>query len=105
MTMTAFGGGFTTLSGQTRNRIARLALDGSLDTTWNPSSDGAVNALVADPNGRLVAGGAFTTLGGQARSRIARFGGVTGYPTTITIRVTDPTGTATATFELRAGAY
>src|SRR2546428_554657 len=34
------GGAFTALGGQTRNRIARLNADGTLDTTFNPGANG-----------------------------------------------------------------
>ncbi len=70
------GGGFTTVDGQTRNRIARLHADtagtGFLDTTFDPNASGNVNALAIQANGRVVLGGAFTTVGGQTRNRLAR---------------------------------
>jgi uncharacterized delta-60 repeat protein len=67
------GGDFTTLGGATRNRIGRLnAIDGSLDTDFNPGADNTVNALAVQADGNIVVGGNFTTLGGQARQRIAR---------------------------------
>ncbi|QBB69067.1 hypothetical protein ELE36_00985 [Pseudolysobacter antarcticus] len=76
------GGGFTSLSpngsgANTRNHIARLNADGSLDTTFNPNANDTVNALALQPDGKLVLAGSFTTLspnGGGAitRNRIAR---------------------------------
>jgi hypothetical protein len=36
------GGLFTIIGGQFRNRIARLNVDGSLDTTFNPNANGNV---------------------------------------------------------------
>jgi len=62
------GGAFTSLqpngaaSPTTRNRIARLNSDGSLDTTFNPNANGAVLALALEPSGQIVVGGGFTTL-------------------------------------------
>ncbi|WP_198973154.1 delta-60 repeat domain-containing protein, partial [Xylophilus sp. ASV27] len=39
------GGAFTQLGGQTRNRLARLNADGSLDTGFNPGANGKVLSL------------------------------------------------------------
>ncbi|MGW8184632.1 MAG: Ig-like domain-containing protein [Candidatus Moraniibacteriota bacterium] len=68
------GGSFTTYNSITRNRIARLNTDGTLDTTFNPgtgpSSD--VYGVTIQPDGKIIIGGAFTTYGGVARSCIAR---------------------------------
>jgi hypothetical protein len=36
------GGGFTTLAGQTRNRIGRLNPDGTLDTAFDPGANSYV---------------------------------------------------------------
>jgi uncharacterized delta-60 repeat protein len=67
------GGLFTTLRGQTRNRIGRLNPDGSLDTGFNPGADGTVLALAVQADGKiLVGGGVFTTLAGQPRTNLAR---------------------------------
>ncbi|MFN2622810.1 MAG: delta-60 repeat domain-containing protein, partial [Chthoniobacterales bacterium] len=76
------GGFFTTLSPNggatvTRNRIARLNADGTLDTAFNPNANGSVRSIALQADGRILAGGQFTTLspnGGAAvtRNRIAR---------------------------------
>ena len=66
------GGDFTTLGGQTRNRIGRLNADGTLDTTFNPGANNAVYALAVQSDGKIVVGGNFTTLGGQTRNYIGR---------------------------------
>ena len=75
------GGEFTTVGGgpgtTTRNRIARLNADGSLDTSFNPGANGAVRALAVQPDGKILVGGYFTTFGGGGtgtvtRNRIAR---------------------------------
>ena len=39
------GGSFTSVNGVTRNRLAHLLADGSLDATWNPNAGGAVYAI------------------------------------------------------------
>ena len=67
-------GNFTTYNGVTRNRIARLNADGSLDTTFNPGT-GANNTIFAGlilPDNKIVVWGNFTTYNGVTRNRIAR---------------------------------
>jgi uncharacterized delta-60 repeat protein len=59
---TTMGGGGTGTT--TRNRIARLNSDGSLDTSFNPGANSAVQALALQPDGKILVGGSFTTLGG-----------------------------------------
>ena len=67
------GGGFTTLGGQGRNRLARVTSAGAVDS-WYPAggADGSVSALAVDGNNNVYVGGWFTTLGGQGRNRLAR---------------------------------
>lgn len=69
------GGFFTTVGGQTRNNIARLNADGSLDDTFNPLSGFSheVTALALQSDGKVLVGGLFTTFdfvfGGSQVSR------------------------------------
>ena len=71
-------GGFTTVqangaaSPTTRNRVARLAATGALDTTLNPNVNGNVRSVALQSDGRAIIGGLFTTVGGTARSNVAR---------------------------------
>src|SRR5437667_1512424 len=70
------GGDFTTLSPNggaavTRNHIARLNPDGTLDA-FNPNANGTVNAIAVQADGKILAGGFFTNIGGQTRNYIAR---------------------------------
>src|ERR1041385_2626225 len=44
------GGAFTTLGGQTRNHLARLNADGTLDLGFNPAANNNVNALIVQPD-------------------------------------------------------
>jgi uncharacterized delta-60 repeat protein len=78
------GGQFTTIqptgSGtpQVRNYAARLNADGTLDSVFNPNTNGVVYALAYQPNGQIIIGGSFTTVqpAGSApvtRNHIARF--------------------------------
>ncbi|MGI8605361.1 MAG: immunoglobulin domain-containing protein [Verrucomicrobiales bacterium] len=68
------GGNFTQVNGVTRNRIARLNGDGSLDMNFDPGdgADSWVSALVVQPDGRVLIGGSFISVDGSRRSRMAR---------------------------------
>lgn len=65
------GGEFNQVGGVSRNRIARLNSDGTLDATFNPLSgfNQSVTALALQPDGKILAGGLFNTydfvFGGQ----------------------------------------
>ena len=77
------GGDFTTLSpngggAATRNRIARLNPDGTLDTVINPNASSTIFAIAVQADGKILASGNFTSIGGQARNRIARLDATTG---------------------------
>lgn len=72
------GGNFFRMGGQTRNRIAQVNPDGTLDTSFNPGVTGghfydtAVVCLAVQTDGRILVGGSFTNLAGEARTNIAR---------------------------------
>lgn len=66
------GGGFTSIGGAARNRIARLNSDGGVDSSFDPNADGAVNAIAIQPDGKTLLGGAFNLVGGLPRVRVAR---------------------------------
>ncbi len=68
------GGDFTAINNTSRNRIARLNANGSLDSTFSPGlgANGYVNSLAVLPDGKILMGGAFTQVGGQGRNNIAR---------------------------------
>ena len=77
------GGNFTTLSPNggapiTRNRIARLNPDGTLDTAFNPNANGFIESIAVQADGKVLAGGSFTNIGGQTRNNIARLDATTG---------------------------
>ncbi|MDB6025489.1 MAG: hypothetical protein JWM68_1712 [Verrucomicrobiales bacterium] len=67
-------GAFTKYNNIARGGIARLSTNGVLDVTFNPGTgaNGTVNALVLQPDGKIIIAGTFTTLNGLARSNIAR---------------------------------
>ncbi|MCW5553047.1 MAG: immunoglobulin domain-containing protein [Verrucomicrobiae bacterium] len=69
---TLLGGDFTTVSGQARNRIARLNANGTLDTGFNPGANGSVFCLAVQADGKILLGGGLTSLAGQTRNHLAR---------------------------------
>jgi uncharacterized delta-60 repeat protein len=68
------GGGFSTVDGVTRNRIARLNATGSLDSSFDPGTgaNNWVDAVAIQPDGKILIGGLFSTVNGVARNRVAR---------------------------------
>ena len=70
------GGGFTTLSEQSRIGLGRLNPDGTLDPSFNPGVGGefypSVESLAVQADGRILVGGFFTTLSGQNRIGLGR---------------------------------
>src|ERR1035438_9005076 len=66
------GGWFWSLGGLTRYYLGRLNTDGGVDMTFNPGTDGNVDALAVQSDGSILVGGKFTTLGGQTRNCLGR---------------------------------
>ncbi len=74
------GGKFTRIRGATRNFVARLNADGSLDTTFDAgvgpnvpaASDRGINCITVQPDGKVLVGGEFTTWNGVARKCLVR---------------------------------
>ncbi len=84
-------GSFNHVGGQSVTKLARLNIDGSLDTTFKPVIDTRVIAIAVQPTGQIIIGGEFTNVNGHAVSHLARLnydgsldttfvGGVTGEP-------------------------
>ncbi len=66
------GGQFTTIGGQSRDRLAKLNnTTGAADATWDPGASSSVIAIDKDDD-YVYVGGYFTTAGGQTRNRVAR---------------------------------
>lgn len=70
------GGNFTSVGGVTRRGVARLNTDGTVDTSFvDPNLSGeftfpaSVNALVIQPDGKILVGGDFNLLDGQTIRR------------------------------------
>lgn len=74
------GGEFSTYNGTARNAIARLNVNGTLDSGFNPgtgvigafSQTGAVNVLALQADGKVLIGGSFESYNGTPRINLAR---------------------------------
>lgn len=68
------GGDFGKVNGIVVSRVARLHVDGYLDTFFNPpgGANNKVHAVAVRPDGRIFVGGEFTAIAGVSRNRIAR---------------------------------
>lgn len=72
------GGAFATVNESARAGIARLQADGTLDTTFDPGpwsagdANPAVNAILVQPDGKVLIGGKFTQIHGVSRVNLAR---------------------------------
>ncbi len=72
------GGDFTSIGGQTLNRVAKLNdTTGAADPAWNPNAGNKVYALATDGT-NIYAGGSFTTIGSQSLNRIAKLNNTNG---------------------------
>ena len=81
------GGQFRTLSPNgggvvTRNHIARLNPDGTLDAAFDPDAIGGklapVESIAVQADGKILVCGEFTFIGGQPRNHISRLDATTG---------------------------
>ena len=68
------GGDFQSINGVSRNHIARLYPDGSLDLSFDPGkgANDSVRALAIQLDGRVVVGGLFTNFNGTLQNRFTR---------------------------------
>jgi len=69
-----FSGSFTTYKGLTQNRIVRLNVDDSVDSTFliGTGFNNDVNTMVLQTDGKIIIGGNFTTYKDLTQNRIAR---------------------------------
>jgi uncharacterized delta-60 repeat protein len=65
------GGDFTSVNSTTRQRLARLGTNGSLES-FNPSFNDSVRAVVVQSGGQIVVGGSFTNVNGYSKKYLAR---------------------------------
>lgn len=68
------GGSFTSYNGTTRNRMARINADGTLDTTFDPGTgpNNTVNGFSVQPDGSVVIAGTFTSVAGTLKAKVAK---------------------------------
>src|SRR5206468_4154354 len=66
------GGWFTAVNGSTRNYIARLNSDGSLDNAYNPLLNSGVYSMALQPDGKIVVVGDFSQVNGVPHDTIVR---------------------------------
>jgi len=74
------GGAFSRVGGVTRNYIAHILSNASVDNAWNPNANGRVCSLAVSGS-TVYAGGDFTSIGGQSRNCIAALNAATGNAT------------------------
>ena len=67
-------GDFARVSGISRNKIARLNSDGSLDSSFDPGSgfNNTVETIVIQSDGKVLVGGTFTSFNGIQRNALVR---------------------------------
>lgn len=56
------GGTFISVLGHPRRCLARVNVDGSLDTSFDPNPNGEVKHVMVQPDGRILISGTFTSL-------------------------------------------
>lgn len=68
------GGSFTSYNGILKNRIVRLNIDGTIDTTFNSGTgfSGDVRAVEIQQDGKILIGGSFNTYNGINHKRLVR---------------------------------
>lgn len=67
-------GNFTAFNGISKNKIARLNYDGSIDETFNIGTgfNDDIDAIAVQEDGKIILGGSFTTYNGVTANRIIR---------------------------------
>ena len=75
------GGSFAQVNGVTRNNLARLNADGTLDQTFAAGPNAAVAAITLQADGKILIAGSFTQVNGIPRPGVARLLGDAVTPT------------------------
>lgn len=89
------GGLFNSYNGTSRNGIARINSNGSLDISFNPGlgTTNAVWAVAVQPDGRIIVAGEFVTFNNEPRLRVARLNADGSVDPTFDTRTNGPNGT------------
>jgi uncharacterized delta-60 repeat protein len=99
-------GDFTYYNGTSRNRIARLNVDGSLDASFNPGTgaNNNVNSIALLSNGKILISGGFKTYNRISRKYVAKLNLDGSLDTSFNldgIGITGATGTSISVSSLR----
>ena len=86
------GGAFTVNGRTSRSGIARISSTGSLDIGFDPGTgaNGTVQAVLQQPDGKVLIGGRFTTVNNVAHAAIARLNSNGSLDGTFTASFVDP---------------
>ncbi len=87
------GGSFANVNGTPAPYLARLNADSTVNSTFTSNTDGPVNALVPQPDGKTLVGGSFAHIAGQAFPNLARLNADTSLDTSF---VSGPNGPVNA---------
>lgn len=63
------GGRFSSIGGVQKRYLARLNVDGSLDTTFSVTTNGDIHRIVIQPDNKIIIGGRFTSVSGAVDSK------------------------------------
>src|SRR5262249_1434184 len=64
--------GANSIGGQTRNYLARLNSDGSVDTTFDPNASSEIYTIALQTDGKILVGGTFNTLAPNGGATVPR---------------------------------
>ena len=69
---TIIGGFFEAVGNEDHPGLARLNVDGTVDSTFNPTTDGDVYSIAVQADGQILIGGLFTAVNNVGRNFFAR---------------------------------
>lgn len=87
------GGSFTKVGTITRNNIAHILADGSLDQNFDPNADNLVKAFALSSDGSILyVGGYFTHISGGTKVYVAALNTATGLATSLDLNASEDSG-------------